>query len=106
MSWDRGYYYRVRKINGRVVRQYVGGGLIGQLAAQMDELERQKREADKTAKQQAKADLEALHRSLDELTELADLAVRSALLAAGYRRHKRGEWRKQRVQNGPDRRTG
>jgi len=23
MGWERGYYYRVRKVNGRVVRDYI-----------------------------------------------------------------------------------
>jgi hypothetical protein len=38
MSWDRrGYYYRVRKVNGRVVREYVGAGRVAELVAQMDD---------------------------------------------------------------------
>jgi hypothetical protein len=33
-----------------------------------------------------------------ELDELADLLAHAALLAAGFRRHNRGEWRKGREQ--------
>jgi hypothetical protein len=99
MGWDRGRYYtRSKKVNGRVVREYVGAGQMGELAAQMDALERDERLADR-AEQKAKRDeLEALDAPLTELNELADLMTRAALVAAGFRQHKRGEWRKQRAE--------
>jgi hypothetical protein len=50
MGWDKGRYYtRSRKDNGRVVREYVGAGQLAALAAQMDALEREKREAEAAA---------------------------------------------------------
>jgi hypothetical protein len=99
MGWDRGRYYtRSRKVDGRVVRQYVGGGLTGQLAAQLDAVERAQRQADRAEQKAMRTEVEALDAELDELNDLADLLARAALLAAGYRQHKRGEWRKRRVQ--------
>jgi hypothetical protein len=44
MAWERGYYYCVRKVNGRVVREYVGTGEVAELVAQMDALERERRQ--------------------------------------------------------------
>jgi hypothetical protein len=97
MSWDRGYYYRARKVNGRVVREYVGGGEVAELAARLDELERERREAERAARRAERAELDALDGPVNELCNLADLVARAALEAAGFRQHKRGEWRKRRA---------
>src|SRR5262249_44786905 len=99
MGWDKGRYYsRSRKVNGRVVREYVGGGRLGQLAAQLDALDRQKQDIERAEQAAARAELDALDGPLNELNELAELLAHAALVAAGYHRHKRGEWRKRRVQ--------
>lgn len=98
MGWDKGgrYYTRSRRVNGRVVREYVGGGVVGALAAQLDELERDERETARQSAAVARERVETLDASLVELDELADLVARAALAAAGYAQHKRGEWRKAR----------
>jgi hypothetical protein len=48
MGWERGYYYCVRKVNGRVVREYVGAEEAARLVAQMDALEREQRQQPST----------------------------------------------------------
>jgi hypothetical protein len=99
MGWERGRYYtRSRKVNGRVVREYVGRGELGALVAEMDALERRRREIGRAAFQAERTDLQALDGTLDDLNDVADLLARAALAAAGFHQHKRGEWRKQRVQ--------
>ena len=93
MAWDKGRYYtRSRKVNGRVVREYVGTGEAAERAARQDAVARQEREARRSVREE----LAALDAPLDELAELTDLLARAALAAAGYRRHHRGEWRKRR----------
>jgi hypothetical protein len=99
MGWERGYYYRVRKVNGRVVREYFGAGEVAHLVAQMDALERERRRLEALEKRQEKDELEALDAELKPVTERIDLAARAALLAAGFHLHKRGEWRKRREQD-------
>jgi hypothetical protein len=98
MAWERGYYYRVRRENGRVVREYVGSGIAAAVIAEMDERERQEREEARQTERAERAYEQALAEQLDRLCELADLAARAALLAAGFRRHNRGEWRRRRGQ--------
>src|SRR5262249_4646889 len=100
MGWERGYYYRVRKVNGRVVREYVGAGEVAELVAQMDALEREQRRLEALDQSQEKAELKALDTELKAVNERTDLAARAALLAAGFHQHKRGEWRRRREQDG------
>lgn len=97
-SRERGglYYTRSRKVNGRVVREYVGGGVLGELAARMDAEERLQREEDAEAWRDEREHLESLDEPLEELCEAAEVLAYAALVAAGYHQHKRGEWRKRR----------
>jgi hypothetical protein len=98
MGWDRGRYYtRSRKVNGRVVREYCGGGSIGQICAQMDAERRAWQEAERAALKAEKCQLEAIEEDVESLCKLADRMAHAALLAAGYHRHKRGEWRRRRA---------
>ena len=98
MGWDKGgrYYTRSRRVNGRVVREYVGGGVAGALVAQMDAIERERRETERQCARIEREEVEALDAPLAELDELVDLLARAALAAAGYVQHHRGEWRKRR----------
>ena len=102
MGWDRGRYYsRSRKVNGRVVREYVGTGRVAELVAELDALEREQRRLGALALRLEKAELAALDAKVKALAEIVDLVARAALRAAGYHRHKRGEWRKKREQIKP-----
>ena len=98
MAWERGYYYRVRRVNGKVVREYVGTGRVAELAAKMDALERDQRRLAALTFRREKAKLTAIDNDIKALAEMTDLVARAALLAAGYHQHKRGEWRKRREQ--------
>ena len=90
------YYTRSRKVNGQVVGEYVGGGVLGQLAAWMDADERRRREEEAALWREKRQSLEALDGLAEELYEAVEVIARAALYAAGYHQHKRGEWRKKR----------
>lgn len=100
MAWERRYYYRVRKVNGRVQRQYVGTGLVAEIAAMRDAEDRQRRQAEAARVRQMKSELDALDADLEAMAEATKLAARVAMLAAGFHQHRRGEWRKRRVKDG------
>src|SRR4051812_49242479 len=101
MGWeqrpnDRRYYTRSRRVNGRVVREYIGGGSLGELAAATDALQQAQRKRDTEAWRAEQARLGAADAILQQLCNLTDLLARAALVAAGYHQHDRGEWRYRR----------
>jgi|SRR6516225_259193 hypothetical protein len=99
MGWDKDgrYYTRSRKVNGRVVREYCGGGSIGQICADVDADRRVRREAERAAQKLEKSQLEAMEEDVQSFCKIADQVARAALLAVGYHCHKRGEWRRRRA---------
>jgi hypothetical protein len=100
MAWEereRGgpYYTRSWREGGRVVREYVGGGLAGRLASESDRIVRERREVRALEEKREREKLEALAAPVLELEEAAEILARAHLIAAGYHRHK-GEWRLKR----------
>jgi hypothetical protein len=97
MPWEnreRGgsYYTRSRKVDGRVVREYVGGGITGEIAAESDRIERERREVEALRVKQEKARLDALGSPVLELCEATKILTEANLVAGGYRRVQ-GHWR-------------
>ena len=98
MGWDKDgrYYTRSRKVNGRVVREYIGGGEVGARVAQMDALERERREFERECWRQEKEEMAAFDDSVEKVCQMADIIANAAMVAAGFHCH-RGEWRRRRV---------
>ena len=99
MGWERRtrgglYYTRSRKVRGRVVREYIGGGLLGAVAALSDAERRTQLEAQAEAWSAERAYLEAADAALHVLSDTSEAMSRGSLILAGYYRHHRGEWRK------------
>ena len=92
------YYTRSRKEGGKVIREYVGGGDLGEPAAHMDAEERRLREEEKVSRREERERLDTLAAPVEELCEAAEVIARATLIASGYHRHNRGEWRKRREQ--------
>jgi hypothetical protein len=103
MGWERRtrgglYYTRSRREGGRVVREYVGAGVAAELSARLDAARREKAERQRAEARVEAERLDAAEATLDDLCEAADTLAGAALLAAGYHRHDRGEWRRRRGQ--------
>jgi len=93
----RGYWYRSKRIGGRVVREYVGRGEWCAAAAQLDQFDRQSEAATKAGAQAQRAKLEAIDREAQAAFDAVTAAMNATLRAAGYRQHARGQWRKRRA---------
>lgn len=100
MAWDsRGYYYRSRKVRGKVLRDYYGTGPIAETAAAcMAEL-RQKREARAREADGLLAELAAAEAAFRAYEARAELIAAAHLIAAGVRRYPTRRWRKGRVKS-------
>lgn len=87
--WDRGYYYQHKRINGQPRRVYVGGGLLGEVAARKDA---QRAAQDAQRRLERAADTEA-QRAIDAQYRELRSSLAALLTAAGYYQHNR-EWRR------------
>jgi len=99
MGWEerrgRRYYYRKRRVAGRVVSVYLGQGAGVSILSQLDDVERLERQE---ARQEEQARRAVLCREDEDLAELAGLTeafAAAALLLAGCHTHK-GTWRRKR----------
>ena len=101
MAWEtrqRGgrYYTRSKKVNGRVVREYVGVGPAAELAAASDAQVRAQRQAQQAAWRVEQERIESAIAPREEFCDVVETLARASLLLAGYHRHHRGEWRRKR----------
>jgi hypothetical protein len=99
MGWeqrsDNRYYYRKKRIGDRVVSEYIGRGELAELIAELDALDRARRQTEREAWRQERVKVEAIDRRLAEVQEAILTLIRAWLLVAGYHTHK-GQWRKRR----------
>jgi hypothetical protein len=85
------YYYDKRREGDRVVSQYVGSGLVADLAQKRAEIDKRQREAARAERMS----IAEIDRRMGEFSELVDLLVKAELLTLGYHQHKR-QWRRRR----------
>ena len=78
-----------------MVREYIGGGMLGRLAAQLDEIELRHREEETAYWREERERFEQNAAFARELEEAAEVLVRAHLLASGCHKHK-GQWRRRR----------
>ena len=96
MAYQRnGYFYRSRREAGRVVTDYLGAGMFGQFAAELDEAERaERREKRRRCQQELEFD-GRLGQSMQTVSDAIRLLTEAVLLCSGHHTHK-GQWRKLR----------
>jgi len=96
MVWEkRGqqfFYYRSRKVNGRVIREYLGRGQRAVKAAAEDT----ERQAVRNQERRERNTWGALDSQVVTLNTLITLLSQTHLVDGGFYRYKRGEWRKRR----------
>ena len=101
VGWElrrgRPVYYRSIRSGLHVRHLYVGSGPAAVAAAAEDERRRAEQEARRAGRERQRRDWEdEVWRPLSDLADLTTVLLDATLLAAGFRRHDRGRWRKQR----------
>jgi len=102
MAWEtrRGqgrYYTRSKRVNGRVIREYIGTGCAAEMIAALDAESRRECDKRRTARNASRAELERSAALMDRSWKGILGITRAVLVGNGYYRHHRGEWRKRRV---------
>lgn len=102
MAWERRngkgeYYTRTRKVNGRDVREYIGTGMKGALAAAADLLRRKQRQFEVQERRAQESQWQSASEPLNSLCKAADVVARAALAVAGYHQHAHSEWRRRQI---------
>jgi len=101
MGWEsrggRRYFYRAGRVDGRVVKDYVGTGPLAELAAKLEAQDRRRRREATQALEAERARLAPAEAASAALDAAVDALVAAALLAAGYHRPNYAPWRRRRA---------
>jgi hypothetical protein len=99
MAWEdrngRRYYYRKRREGRRVVSEYIGAGVAGELSAMLDAEDRSISRQDRAAWQATKQSADDLATQARRVEKFTKALTRAALMLSGYHAPSR-EWRKRR----------
>ena len=97
MPWElrrgRRYYYRGRRVNGKVVKQYFGAGPAAVAAAAEDAQRQQRSALQRCQRLRDEVDVAQMQHVCDQLSDYAERLLNLAYLARGYA-YRRGEWRR------------
>lgn len=98
MAWETRngcgrYYTRSRRVDGRVVREYVGTGELAELVADQDKLERDLRKLEREGLAAEAEELADSLAPLEAFTRVTEVEMKKALEEAGFH-YRRGQWRR------------
>jgi hypothetical protein len=100
MGWKqingRSYFYRLVREGDRVRSEYVGAGETASLVALLVASERTEREVERQAWKTERGQADSEDRELAEWCDRIEALASTVMVAAGYHRHDRGEWRRKR----------
>jgi hypothetical protein len=100
MGWEqrrgRSYYYKKRKVGGKVHSVYTGGGETGEAEALLDALERAHRVKEREEWQRRVEAWEQQDAEVDDYMLQVRRVTAGVLLACGFHKPKR-QWRLKRV---------
>ena len=97
MSRERGKYYTATiRVGRRRLRLYYGTGPAADLAEALQQWQALRRKTEQEYLREQRTRRSTLEALLGQLDRLLKVSVEEHLVAAGYHRHRQGEWRKRR----------
>jgi hypothetical protein len=100
MAWERRagrrYYYLGKRVGATVRKIYYGRHGAAKLAARFDAEDRRRRVAEAGTLEAERARTHTAQCAANDLESAVTMLTEAALLAAGYRKHDHGAWRRPR----------
>jgi hypothetical protein len=97
MGWktinERRYYYKSRRVGGRIETTYFGTGEPASLMARIDEFEQLERAAERWAEREEREESAAEHKAIADWFDGVQAVADAAMAEAGFHKH-RGQWRR------------
>ncbi|QDT64770.1 hypothetical protein [Calycomorphotria hydatis] len=89
MAWEkrqrgRRYYYRSRRVDGRVVKEYFGTGPTAELAAAVDKKTKEKRDLERLQARKLSSEIAAIDTIMRDMDKAITVLSQAVLFAAGF----------------------
>ena len=89
------YYYKKKRVGNRVISEYVGGGLVVDLAQKRAEIEREQKQSESELQGIERMSMAEIDKQIDEFSRMVDTLMEAELISMGFHQHKR-RWRRRR----------
>jgi len=89
----RKYHYRSKRVGNKIRKVYFGGGAVGEFAARLHALRQREKDQARAFWQQNKDCIDEAIDRFGELDDATELLRDAMLLAAGFHRPARHQWR-------------
>ncbi|MFP5260887.1 MAG: hypothetical protein ACLGJB_03150 [Blastocatellia bacterium] len=89
------YYYKKKRVGNRVISEYVGGGLVVDLAQKRAEIEQEQKQAERERQRIERMSMAEIDKQIDDFSRMVDTLMEAELISKGFHQHKR-QWRRRR----------
>jgi hypothetical protein len=89
------YYYKKKRLDGRVVSEYQGAGDVVPILQRIEARERAEKEAERERQRIERMSMAEIDKQIDDFSRMVDALMEAELIAKGFHQHKR-QWRRRR----------
>ncbi|HEX8090001.1 MAG TPA: hypothetical protein VF762_14165 [Blastocatellia bacterium] len=89
------YYYKKKRVGGKVVSEYQGGGELVHILQHIEAKDRAEKEAERERLRAERISMAEIDKQIDDFSRMVDMLMEAELISKGFHQHKR-QWRKRR----------